>query len=110
MAYLGHHYELKNNRELLRTQQRAKAYEIIDNTLYKTSIIGPLHCLSIAECKKLLSEIHTCISMGHIGSRALVAKVFTQGFYWSSVIDDTTKIVATYGACQNFSPHSKARS
>jgi hypothetical protein len=52
MAYLGHHYELKNNRELLRTQQRAKAYEIIDNTLYKTSIIGPLHCLSTAECKK----------------------------------------------------------
>jgi hypothetical protein len=37
MAYIRHHYEPNNNIELLRMQQRAEAYQIIDNTLYKIS-------------------------------------------------------------------------
>jgi hypothetical protein len=31
MAYLRHHYELDNNIELLRMQQRAKAYQVIED-------------------------------------------------------------------------------
>jgi hypothetical protein len=48
-----------------------------------------------------LSEIPVGICEGHIGSRALAANVFRQGFYWSSVIDDASKIVT---------PHSRASS
>jgi hypothetical protein len=42
MAYLCHYYELDNNTGHIRMQQRARAYQISDNDLYKTSISGPL--------------------------------------------------------------------
>jgi hypothetical protein len=38
MAYLRHHYEPDNNIELIRMQQRAKAYQVIRDELYKTSV------------------------------------------------------------------------
>jgi hypothetical protein len=85
-------------------QQRAKAYQIVDNDLYKTSVSGPLlRCVSKAKGQELLSEIHTRICGGHIGARALAAKVLRQGFYWPSVIDDVAKLVTTCEACQKFS-------
>jgi hypothetical protein len=37
-------------------------------------------------------------------------KVFRQGFYWPSIIDDATKLVKTCQACQNFSPNIQAPS
>jgi hypothetical protein len=96
MTYLHHHYEPDNNTKLLRMQQRPRAYQIVDNNPYKTSIIGPLlHCLSKAEGKEMLAEIHSGVCGGHIGSRVLAAKVFRQGFYWPLVIDNASKIVAT---------------
>jgi hypothetical protein len=65
MAYLHHHYEPDNNVELLRMPQRAKAYQIIGNTLYKTSVTGPLlRYLSKAEGRELLAEIHASICGG----------------------------------------------
>jgi hypothetical protein len=42
---------------MIRMQQRAKAYQIIREELYKTSITGPLlHCLSKDEGKDLLNQ------------------------------------------------------
>jgi hypothetical protein len=111
MAYLRHHYEPDNTTKLLKMQQRAKAYQVIGNELYKTSDIGPLlRCLSKVEGRELLAEIHLGVCRGHIGSRGLTAKVFTQGFYWPSIIDDASKIVATCEAYQKFSPNSRASS
>jgi hypothetical protein len=55
MAYLHHHYEHNNNTKLTRMQQRAQAYQIIGDELYKTSVTWPLlHCLSRDEGKELL--------------------------------------------------------
>jgi hypothetical protein len=88
-----------------------KAYQVIRDELYKTSVRGPLlHCLSIDEGKELLAQMHSGVCGGHIGSRALAGKVFRQGFYWSSIIDDASKFVTTCQACQKFSPNSKAHS
>jgi hypothetical protein len=57
-------------------KQRAKAYQIVNNDLYKTSISGPLlRCISKAEGQELLPEIHAGACGGHIGARALAAKV-----------------------------------
>jgi hypothetical protein len=56
MTYLRHHYESDNDTDLLRMQQRARAYQIIGNDLYKTSVTGPLlRFLSKAEGKELLT-------------------------------------------------------
>jgi hypothetical protein len=45
--------------------------------LSKTSVIGPLlHCLSRDEGKELLVQTHSDVCGGHIGARALAAKVY----------------------------------
>jgi hypothetical protein len=77
-------------------QQRVKAYQVIGDELYKTSVTGPLLCcLSGDEDKELLAQTHLGICGGHIGSRVLAAKVFKLGFYWPSIIDDASKLVTT---------------
>jgi transposase InsO family protein len=111
MAYHRHHYEPDSNTELTRMQQRAKAYQIVRDELYKTSVTWPLlRCLSKDKGKELLTQTHLGVCGGHIGARALTAKVFRQGFYWPSVIDDASKLVTTCQACQKFSPNTQAPS
>jgi hypothetical protein len=86
MEYLHHHYKPNSKIELLRMQQRGKAYQVIGDELYKTSVTGPLlRCIGKAEDKKLLAKIHLGVCRGHICSRTLAtlshakhAKVFTQ--------------------------------
>jgi hypothetical protein len=60
------------------------------------------------EGQETLQDIHAGICGGHIGARALAAKVFRQGFYWPTMIDDVAKFVTTCEACQKFSHHCKA--
>jgi hypothetical protein len=111
MAYLLHHYEPDSNTELSRFHHRAKACQIIRDEFYKTTVTWPLlHCLSKYEGKELLTQTHSGMCVGHIGARALTAKVFRQGFYWPSVIVDASKLVTTYQACQMFSPNTQAPS
>jgi hypothetical protein len=50
MAYLHHYYEPDSTTEKIRMQQGARAYQIVDNNLYKASVSRPfLWCLSKAE-------------------------------------------------------------
>jgi hypothetical protein len=100
VAYLYHYYEPDNIVEDTRMQQRARAYQIVDNDLYKTSISAPLlQCASKTEGQEILSEIYAGACRGHIGARALAAKVLRQGFYWPTIIDDAVKLVSTCKAC-----------
>jgi hypothetical protein len=111
LAYLYPYYELDNSTELTRLQQTAKAFQIIRDELYKTSVTGLLlHYLNRDEGKEPLTQAHSGVCGGHIGARALAAKVFKQGFYWRSIIDDASKLVTTYPACQKFSPNTQAPS
>jgi hypothetical protein len=82
MAYLRHYYESDSKNEQTRMQSRAKDYQIVDNELYRTSVSGPLlRCISKIEGQEILQEVHAEICGGHIGARALAAKVLRQGFY-----------------------------
>jgi hypothetical protein len=111
MAYLHSHYEPDSSAELIRMQQRAIAYQVIGEELYKTSITGPLLLyLSNDEGKDLLAQIHTGACGGHIKLRALAVKVFRQGFYWPSILHDASKLVQIREACQKFSLSCKAPS
>jgi hypothetical protein len=111
LAYLQHHYELNNTTELNRMQQRVKAYQIIRDDLYKTSVTGPLlRYVSRNEGKELLTQTHSGLCRGHIGARTLTTNVFRQGFYWPSVINDASKLVKAYQECQKFSPNTQVLS
>jgi hypothetical protein len=104
MAYLHHYYLPDNKNEQIRLQQQAKDHQIVSNELYRTSNSGPLlRCISKIEGQEILQGVHAGICEGHIGACALVAKVLWQGFYWSAMIDDAAKLVATYEACQTIS-------
>jgi hypothetical protein len=82
-------------------QQRARAYQIVDNDLYKISVSGLLlRCASKEEGQQILSEVHVGVCGGYIGARALAAKVLRQGFYWPAMMDDAVKLVSTCEACQ----------
>jgi hypothetical protein len=88
-----------------------KAYQIIGDEMYKTSITGPLlHCLSKDKGKELLIQTHLGVCGGHIGASALTAKGFRQGFYWPFIIDDASKLVKTCQACQKFLPNTQTPS
>jgi hypothetical protein len=90
-------------------QQRAQSYQIINNDLYKISVSGPLlRCVSKDEGQQILSEVHVGVCGGHIGARALAAKILWQGFYWPAVINDAAKLVSTCQTCQKFSCKTKA--
>jgi hypothetical protein len=76
MAYLHHYYEPDNAVEQTRMQQRAHAYQIVNNDLYKIQVSSPLlRCVSKEEGQQILSEVHTGACGGHIGARALAANV-----------------------------------
>jgi ribonuclease HI len=76
MVYLHHYYEPDTTVEQIRMQQRAQAYQIVGNDLYKVSVSGPLlHCISKEEGHQILTEVHAGVCRGHIGARALAAKV-----------------------------------
>jgi hypothetical protein len=106
MAYLRHYYEPDSTTEKIRMQQRGRAYQIVDNNLYKVYVSGPpLQCLGKAEGQDILSEVHVGICGGHIGAHALAAKILRQSFYWSALINDAAKLVSTCKACQNFLTH-----
>jgi hypothetical protein len=49
---------------------------------------------------------HSGVCGGHIGARDLTMKVFRQGFYWPSIIDNASKLIKTCLACQMFSPNT----
>jgi hypothetical protein len=46
MAYLHHYYEPNTTFEQIRMQQRARAYQIVDNELYKISVSAPSFVVS----------------------------------------------------------------
>jgi hypothetical protein len=66
--------------------------------------------LSRDEDRELLTQMHLGLFEGHLGARALTAKVFRHGFYWPSVVDDASKLVKSYQACQKNSPNMQAPS
>jgi ribonuclease HI len=108
IAYLCHYYEPDSTVEQTRMQQRAQSYQIVDNDLYKISVLGPLLCCVRKDGHQILSEIHTGVYGAHIGARALAAKILRPGFYWPAVIDDAVKQLSTCQACQKWSRKMKA--
>jgi hypothetical protein len=86
-----------------RLARRAKSFVLLgdEKELYHRSPLGILQrCISIAEGQELLQEIHKGACGHHATPRALVGNAFRQGFYWSTVVADATRIVRSCRGCQ----------
>ena len=100
MAYLWGHFVPEDEKEEKQLTLWARSYSIINDALYRGGVCAPLlKCISQAEGRQLLQEIHTGMCSSHIGTRALVGKAFCEGFYWPSVVADAHEIVRT---CPNY--------
>ena len=94
MAYLRGYHEPKDNVEAKRMAQRARNYKIVGNNLYKVGVCAPwLRCISQEEGQNLLEDIHGGLCGSHVGTQALVGKVFRQGFFWPKAVGDADYIV-----------------
>ena len=87
---------------------RACNYSIINQALYRGGVYAPLlKCVSQAEGRQLLQEIHTGMCSSHIGTRALVGKAFREGFCWPLAAADAHEVVRTWSNCQKHAHYSK---
>jgi hypothetical protein len=92
--------------EARRLQWHAQAYTIINNELYKRSVLGIFQkCIEPEEGRELLKEIHQGQCRHHASSRALVSKAFLHGFYWPTALRDADLLVKHCNGCKRFSKH-----
>ena len=94
--------ELPDERETAeRVARQSNMYQFVDNILYRKRPNGvKLKCICREDGQKLLAEIHEGMCGSHIGSRMLVGKVFRQGFYWPTALQDAVAVVTRCEACQ----------
>jgi ribonuclease HI len=84
-----------------RMEARTRPYVVIEGELYKHGVCSPLlKCLSRTEGIELMKELHAGLYGSHIGSRPLLGKVFTQGFYWPKAASDAANLVQKCENCQ----------
>jgi ribonuclease HI len=79
-----------------RLARRAKSFVLLgdEKELYHGSPSGILQrCISITQGQELLQEIHSGACGHHAAPRTLVGNAFRQGYYWSTVVADATRIV-----------------
>ncbi|XP_021980502.1 uncharacterized protein LOC110876645 [Helianthus annuus] len=68
--------------EAQKIQTKALQYEVNNGVLYRKSYLGPLlQCVSPAEAKYLIQEIHSGICGIHAGPWDVIAKIHSVGYY-----------------------------
>jgi hypothetical protein len=108
VAALKGYYEAEDGIITKRVAIRARNYHLVDGNLYRRGVCAPLlKCISVTEGKQLLHKIHSGMCSHHLGTRALVQKAFSQGFYWPSAVADAHDIVRHCPECQRHAPYSK---
>jgi hypothetical protein len=90
--------------------RRAKSFVLLgdEKELYHRSPSGILQrCISIAQGQELLREIHSGACSHHAAPRALVGNAFRQGFYWSTMVADASRIVRSRRGCQFYAKQTR---
>jgi transcription antitermination factor NusG len=86
--------------EARRVIRRSKGYTIINKEIYKRSATRVLQrCVEPTEGLEMLREIHQGECGHHTSSRALVAKVFWHGFYWTTALQEAEDLVQKCNGC-----------
>jgi hypothetical protein len=100
VSFLYGNYPLDDEVYTKRMHARTRPYVIIEEELFKQGVCSPLlKCLSRIVGQELMKEIHLGICGAHIGSRPLLGKVFSQGFYWPKAASDAVDLVQK---CENY--------
>ena len=88
-------------KEASKLKTRSARFTIHRGTLYKRGFSTPiLKCVGKEDANYMLGEVHEGICGNHIGARSLAAKTPRQGYYWPTMLKDTTELVKKCKICQ----------
>ncbi|GKC78538.1 reverse transcriptase domain-containing protein [Tanacetum coccineum] len=86
-------------------RRKAGRYEVINETLYKKSFLGPwLRCVGPLQANYVLREIHEGSCSMHSGPRSVVAKALRLGYYWPTMHTDARNLIRACNDCQVHRP------
>ena len=90
-------------KEASKLRARSARFTVHWGTLYKRGFSTPiLKCVGKEDANYILREVHEGICGNHIGARTLAGKTLRQGYYWPTMLKDTTKLVRKCKACQEY--------
>ena len=93
----------EDRREAEKLKRKAAHYVMIGDDLYRKSFSVPyLKCVDEDLGLKILEEIHEGVCSSHIGARTLAQKVFRQGYYWPTLMEDAKAYVNRCKKCQRY--------
>ena len=88
-------------KEASKLRARSARFTVHRGTLYKRGFCTPiLKCIGKEDANYILREVHEDICGNHIGARTLAGKTLRQGYYWPTMLKDTTELVRKCKACQ----------
>ena len=88
-------------KEASKLRARSAMFTIHRGALYKQGFFTPiLKCIAGGDANYVLREVHEGVCGNHIGARALAGKVLRQGYYWPTILRDTTELVRKCKVCQ----------
>ncbi|XP_025678147.1 uncharacterized protein [Arachis hypogaea] len=88
-------------KEEKRTKREAANYTVVAGQLYKRGFSQLLlKCVEPGNTKYMLHEIHEGCCNHHIGGKTLAQKVIRAGYFWPTVIRDSTQLVKNCDKCQ----------
>ncbi|XP_043710452.1 uncharacterized protein LOC122659403 [Telopea speciosissima] len=103
IAYLRDDVLPKHKVKAHKVHDRAARYTLIENELYKRSVLGPLlKCLTPTHALNALVEVHQVICGSHMGGRHLAYKILRAGLYWPNMQKEAIQYVRRCEPCQKF--------
>ena len=87
--------------EASKLRARSARFTVNRGTLYKRGFSTPiLKFVGKEDANYILREVHEGICCNYIGARTLAGKTLRQGYYWPTMLKDTTELVRKCKACQ----------
>ena len=81
-------------KEASKLRARSTRFALLWGTLYKRGFFAPLlNCIGNEDANYVLREVHEGIYGNHIRGRAMAGKTLRQGYYWPTMLKDTTELV-----------------
>lgn len=100
LKYLTCSFTPKNEEEKQMVRKRASKFTIVAGKLYKMGReTRMLRCLGEDETNLVLLEVHEGVCGSHIGGRALAAKLLRAGYYWPTMLQDSSEFVKKCDKC-----------
>jgi ribonuclease HI len=109
LRYLTGSFTPTNGEEEQTIRRRASKFVIVSGKLYKRGRTTPLlRCLGEDETNLVLLEVHEGVCGSHISGRALATKLLLAGYYWPTMLQDSSNFVKKCDKCQRFSDKKHA--